>query len=167
MKLKGKAWKFPRDDINTGLIRKQIYNPLPIAEQSKHCLESLDPTFASRVQPGDFIVAGKNFGCGSSTPAHLSILGLGIPVVVAESFGPLFMSNCIGGGLWPVVCADVLRHVETGDVLEFDTQTGELNNVTRKTRLQAKQLHVIHRAIVEAGGEKVYLKQRIGQERGQ
>ena len=81
MKLTGKVWKFPQDDINTGLIRKQMYNHLPPQEQGRHCMEALDPEFSAKVQPGDFIVAGTNFGCGSSTPAHYSIVALGIPAV--------------------------------------------------------------------------------------
>jgi len=165
MKLTGKVWKFPQSDINTGLIRKQMYNHLPPDEQGRHCLESLDPTFASKVRRGDFIVAGTNFGCGSSTPAHYSILALGIPAVIAESFGPLFFSNCVGGGLWPIVCPGILDLIETGDTLEIDTDTVELRNVTRGRSLTGKPLPDIYRAMIEAGGEKPYLKERLARSR--
>ena len=161
MKITGRVWKFAQDDINTGLIRKQMYNHLPPDEQGKHCLESLDPTFAAKAQPGDFIVAGTNFGCGSSTPAHYSILALGIPAVIAESFGPLFYSNCVGGGLWPIACPGILDLVEAGDTLEIDTDTFELKNVSRGKTLQGRPLPEIYRAMVLAGGEKPYLKARL------
>jgi 3-isopropylmalate/(R)-2-methylmalate dehydratase small subunit len=165
MKLTGKVWKFPQDDINTGLIRKQMYNHLPPQEQGKHCMEALDPTFASKVKPGDFIVAGTNFGCGSSTPAHYSIVALGIPAIVAESFGALFFSNCAGGALWPVVCPGILGLVETGDTMEIDTDSFVVRNVGTGKTLQATALPEIYRAMIQAGGEKPYLKARLARER--
>ena len=70
MKVTGTAWKFPQDDINTDLIRLEIYAHLPLVEQAKHCMETLDPSFAARVRPGDIVVGGRNFGCGSSRPAR-------------------------------------------------------------------------------------------------
>jgi 3-isopropylmalate/(R)-2-methylmalate dehydratase small subunit len=165
MKLTGKAWKFPQDDINTGLIRKQMYNHLPPQEQGKHCMEALDPEFSSKVKPGDFIVAGTNFGCGSSTPAHYSIVALGIPAVVAESFGTLFFSNCVGGALWPIVCPGILGLVETGDTLEIDTDTFVVRNVGTGKTLQGIALPEIYRGMIDAGGEKPYLKARLAAER--
>jgi 3-isopropylmalate/(R)-2-methylmalate dehydratase small subunit len=165
MKLTGKVWKFPQDDINTGLIRKQMYNHLPPQEQGKHCMEAIDPSFASKVKPGDFIVAGTNFGCGSSTPAHYSIVALGIPAVVAESFGALFFSNCAGGALWPVVCPGILGLVETGDTMEIDTDSFVVRNVGTGKTLQATALPEIYRAMIQAGGEKPYLKARLARER--
>lgn len=161
MKLTGKVWKFPQSDINTGLIRKQMYNHLPPQEQGKHCMEALDPEFATKVKPGDFIVAGTNFGCGSSTPAHYSIVALGIPAVIAESFGALFFSNCAGGALWPVVCPGILGLVETGDTLEIDTDSFEVRNVGTGKTLRGKPLPEIYRGMIQAGGEKPYLKSRL------
>jgi len=167
MKLTGKVWKFPQADINTGLIRKQMYNHLPPAEQGKHCMEAIDPAFASKVQPGDFIVAGTNFGCGSSTPAHYSIAALGIPAIVAESFGALFFSNCVGGALWPVVCPGILELVQAGDTLEIDTDTFVVRNVASGRSLQGKALPDSYRGMILAGGEKAYLKQRLQRAAGQ
>lgn len=161
MKITGKVWKFAQDDINTGLIRKQQYNHLPPQEQGKHCMETLDPTFAGKVQPGDIIVAGNNFGCGSSTPAHYSIMALGIPALIAESFAKLFFSNCIGSGLWPVPCAGILNLVATGDLLEIDTATFELRNLTHGKSIAGQPLPPLYRELIEAGGEKAYLKQRL------
>jgi 3-isopropylmalate/(R)-2-methylmalate dehydratase small subunit len=166
MKLTGRVWKFPQNDINTGLIRKQMYNHLPPQEQGKHCMEALDPEFSSKVKPGDFIVAGTNFGCGSSTPAHYSIVALGIPAIVAESFGALFFSNCVGGALWPIVCPGILGLVETGDTMEIDTDTFEVRNLATGKTLQGKALPEIYRAMIQAGGEKPYLKARLARAAG-
>ncbi len=161
MKLTGKVWKFPQHDISTGLIRRQMYNHLPPQEQGKHCMEALDPTFASKVAPGDFIVAGSNFGCGSSTPAHYSIAALGIPAIVAESFGALFFSNCAGGALWPIACPGILDLVQTGDTLEIDTDTFIVRNVASGRSLQGRALPDIYRGMILAGGEKPYLRERL------
>lgn len=164
MILTGKVWKFAQDDINTGLIRKQMYNHLPPHEQGRHCMETLDPEFPKNAQPGDFIVAGKNFGCGSSTPAHYAIAALGIPVIVAESFGSLFFSNCVGGAIWPIICPGIVGLVETGDTLEIDTDSYLVRNVASGRSLQARALPEIYRAMILAGGEKPYLKARLARQ---
>jgi 3-isopropylmalate dehydratase small subunit len=164
MKIAGRVWKFAQDDINTGLIRKQMYNHLPPHEQGRHCLESLDPEFGSKAQPGDIIVAGKNFGCGSSTPAHYSILALGIPAVVAESFGKLFLSNCVSGGLWPIACAGIADFVETGARLQIDTETAEITNLDTGRTTRGTPLPDLYRDMAAAGGEKAYLKARLAHE---
>jgi 3-isopropylmalate/(R)-2-methylmalate dehydratase small subunit len=161
MKITGKVWKFPQDDINTGLIRKQQYNHLPFEEQAKHCMEGLDPEFASKAKPGDILVAGKNFGCGSSTPAQHSIRGLGIPAIVAESYGTLFFSNCVSSGLWPLVCPGIVGLVNTGEQLEIDTDNGQVRNLANGRTLPCTPLPGLYREMVEMGGEKAYLKARL------
>ena len=165
MKITGKIWKFPQDDINTGLIRKQQYNHLPFEEQAKHCMESLDPAFASKARPGDILVAGKNFGCGSSTPAQHSIMGLGIAAIVAESFGKLFLSNCVSSGLWPVSCPGIVGLAETGDRIEIDTERWEVRNPASGRTLACVPLPALMREMIEIGGEKTYLKARLARER--
>jgi len=161
MKMTGKVWKFAQDDINAGLIRKQQYNHLPFEEQAQHCMESLDPGFAARAKPGDILVAGKNFGCGSSTPAQHSIRGLGIPAIVAESYGNLFFSNCVSSGLWPVVCPGIVGLVNTGEQLEIDTDNGQVRNLANGRTLPCTPLPALFREMVEMGGEKAYLKARL------
>ena len=100
MNIKGKVWRFPQDDINTDLIRRKMYAHLPIKEQAVHCLEQLDQAFGANVKPGDIVVAGRNFGAGSSTPVHLALLGLGIGAVMAESFGRVFFRSAIAGAAY-------------------------------------------------------------------
>jgi 3-isopropylmalate/(R)-2-methylmalate dehydratase small subunit len=161
MKITGRVWKFAQDDINTGLIRKQMYNHLPFEEQGRHCMESLDPEFPKKAQRGDIIVAGRNFGCGSSTPAHQSMLALGIVAVVAESFGKLFLSNCVSGGLWPVICPGVVGIVGTGGTIEIDTAAWRARNPATGQSLACTPLPDLYREMVEQGGEKPYLKARL------
>lgn len=161
MKITGRVWKFAQDDINTGLIRKQMYNHLPPQEQGRHCLESLDPEFASKAKPGDIIVAGTNFGCGSSTPAHYSIVALGITAIVAGSFGKLFMSNCVSGGLWPIACPGIVDFVETGQTIEIDTDSAEIRNLDTGGVTRGQALPDLYRDMAAAGGEKAYLKARL------
>lgn len=161
MKITGKVWSFPQDDINTGLIRKQMYNHLPPQEQGKHCMESLDPEFGAKVRPGDIIVAARNFGCGSSTPAHLSILALGIPAIVAASFGRLLLSNCVSGGLWPISCPGIVGLVNTGDRIEIDTDNWSVSNLANGKSLPCNSLPEFFRDMVMLGGEKAYLKARL------
>lgn len=165
MKIAGRIWKFPQDDINTGLIRKQMYNHLPPQEQAKHVLESMDPGFAAKARPGDIIVAGTNFGCGSSTPAHHALLALGIAAIVAESFGKLFLTNCVSGGLWPVTCPGAVALAATGDVIEIDTETWQVRNLASGKAIAAQPLPDFFREMIELGGEKAYLKARLARDR--
>ena len=106
MKATGKVWKFPQDDINTDQIRRKEYAYLPFNEQAKYCLEILDPQFPSQVSPGDIMVVGRNFGCGSSREhAPQSILRWGIKALIGESFAEIFADNCTAIGL-PAVTAE-------------------------------------------------------------
>lgn len=129
-------------------------------------MESLDPEFAAKVQPGDIIVAGKNFGCGSSTPAHQSILALGIAAIVAESYGKLFLSNCVSGGMWPISCPGIVGLVNTGDRIEIDTDSWQVRNLATAKTLQCTQLPGFFREMIELGGEKGYLKARLARSAG-
>jgi 3-isopropylmalate/(R)-2-methylmalate dehydratase small subunit len=164
MKVTGTAWKIAQDNISTDQIRPKQYSHLPFKEQGPHCLEDIDPALGSRAKPGDFIIAGRNFGCGSSTAAHGAVLGLGIAAVVAESFGRLFLSNCVSGGLWAVTCPGILTFVESGERIELDTDNWQLRNLASGDTLAAQPLPEFFREMVELGGEKGYLKARIARE---
>lgn len=162
MKVTGAVWRFPQDDINTDQIRRKIYAHLPAKEQAQHCLEALDPEFSSKVQPGDIIVAGKNFGCGSSTPAFSAVMALGVAAVVAESFGRLFFRNCISAGLVVTPCAGIVDFVSGGDRIEVDTIAGQVRNLTTGKSLAFEPLPAFLREMAELGGEKAYLMARLG-----
>lgn len=161
MKITGAVWKFTRDDINTDEIRRSIYANLPLAEQATHCLETLDPEFAKKVSPGDILVGGKNFGAGSSRPAHATLMALGLAAVIAESFARVFFRNSISGGLLVQPCPGILDFVETGDRIELDTVAGRVRNLRSGAELATAPLAPFLREMVELGGEKPYLKTRL------
>lgn len=161
MKITGTAWKFPQDDINTDLIRLETYSHLSLADQAKHCLETLDPTFASKVNAGDIIVGGRNFGCGSSRPAHAALKALGVGAVIAESFGRIFFRSSISDNLLVTPCPGVVDFVSTGDHIELDVVSGELKNLTTGKVLTSAPLPNVLREIVECGGEKGWIKSRL------
>lgn len=164
MKVTGRVWKFPQDDINTDQIRGKIYAHLPAKEQAKYCFADLDSEFAAKVMPGDILVAGKNFGCGSSTPVHSALMVLGIAAVVAESFGKIFFRSSISGGLVVAVCPEITGAVESGDRIEVDTVKGCVKNLSTGRILSCNPLPAILNEMVECGGEKPYLKARLARE---
>ena len=164
MKLNGTAWKFAQEDISTDLIRGKAYSHLAPKEQGAHCLEEVDPAFAAQARPGDFIVAGKNFGCGSSTAAHVAVIGLGIGAVIAESLGKLFITNAASAGLWALTCPGITEFVNAGDKLELDTTTWQLRNVATGKTIAVNPLPEFLREMIELGGEKNYLRARLARE---
>ncbi len=161
MKVTGRAWKLARDDINTDQIRRSIYANLPLPDQAKHCLETIDPTFASKVTRGDILVAGKNFGAGSSRPAHATLMELGLAAIVAESFSRVFFRNSISGGLLVTPCPGICDVVETGDEIEVDTALGYIRNLRSGANVVCPPLPAFLRGMVEYGGEKAYIKARM------
>jgi 3-isopropylmalate/(R)-2-methylmalate dehydratase small subunit len=152
MELKGKAWTFG-DNISTDLIAPgrlfHLRSNLP--ELAKHVLEDADPEFASKVQPGDFVVGGSNFGLGSSREHAPTIIKLaGVSAVIAQSFARIFFRNAINIGL-PVIQCDTSR-IETGDELVADLAGGTLRNVTKDFTLEFPPLPGIMRTILADGG---------------
>lgn len=116
----GKIFKF-HNDLDTDQIIASQYLLLPTIEEMKvHTFESLDPTFPEKVRPGDYVVGGENFGCGSSREQAPSVLkALGIQAVVAKSFARIFYRNAINIGLLVIVCKDLPDQVETGDEMDL------------------------------------------------
>ncbi len=126
--LKGKVWKFG-DDISTDLIipGKYKFKTIDLDELSKHAMEGADPQFASKVSKGDIIVAGENFGCGSSREqAPLVIKHAGVSAVVAKSFARIFYRNSFNVGLPLVECPELYDNVDTGDVVEIKLSEGKI-----------------------------------------
>lgn len=152
MAFNGKAWKFG-DNISTDLIAPgrlfHLRSNLP--ELAKHVLEDADPEFPAKVQQGDFVVGGNNFGLGSSREHAPTIIKLaGVSAVVASSFARIFYRNAINVGL-PVIQCDT-SDIETGDELEVDLSEGTVKNVTRGFILTFPPLPGIMRTILEDGG---------------
>lgn len=158
MLLKGKAHKFG-DDINTDYIisGKYKFNTLNLNELAKHVMEDVDPEFFKHCKPGDFIVAGDNFGCGSSREqAPLAIKYANAGAVIAKSFARIFFRNAINVGL-PLLECDT-KKIENGDKIEVDLKKGVIFNRTKNFTLSAHPLPEIMIKILNAGGLAKYFK---------
>ncbi len=148
----GKAWKFG-DNISTDLIAPgrlfHLRSDLP--ELAKHVLEDADPEFASKMNRGDFVVGGSNFGLGSSREHAPTIIHLaGVSAVIAKSFARIFYRNAINVGL-PVIQCDT-DNIDTGDELEMDVEEGTLKNITKDLTLTFPPLPDVMRTILDDGG---------------
>jgi methanogen homoaconitase small subunit len=158
-RFKGKAWKF-RDCIDTDVIIAgrylRTFNPEDLAA---HVMEAEDPEFSGKVNKGDILVAGWNFGCGSSREqAPVAIKTAGVSVVIAKSFARIFYRNAINIGL-PVITADI--DAEEGDILEVDVNEGTIINITQNKEYKIKAFDKTMLDILESGGlVNNYLKQK-------
>ncbi len=158
MKLKGKVWKFG-DNISTDHIVPGRYYHLRsnIEELAKHIMEDVDAEFYKKISPGDLIVAGKNFGMGSSREhAPLALKVAGISAVIAKSFARIFYRNAINIGL-PLLIADT-DMIESGDLLEINFESGIIKNLTKKIDIKTKPLPKIMINILNEGGLINYVK---------
>ncbi len=152
MRFFGKAHKFG-DDVNTDYIisGKYKFKTLDMKELAKHVMEDLDPDFYKKISGGDFIVAGSNFGCGSSREqAPLAIRNAGISAVLAKSFARIFYRNCINTGLPVVECDTGL--IDGGDMIEVDLAGGIILNKTRELEIPVKPLPGVMIKILNDGG---------------
>ena len=124
--IKGNVWKFG-DGIDTDIIIPARYLILPLEEMKQKTMEPLNPEFPGKVKPGDVIVAGRNFGCGSSREQAPAVLrDLGIKAIVAVSFARIFFRNAINLGLPVVECQDVYDHIQEGDSIEIYLSSGKI-----------------------------------------
>jgi len=158
MKMVGRAWKFG-DDISTDHITPGRYYHLRsnMSELAKHVMEDADPDFMKKFKPGDFIVAGKNFGMGSSREhAPLALKIAGVSAVIAKSFARIFYRNAINVGL-PVLIADT-DSIDSGDKLEVDLEKGIIVNRTKGEELRVKGIPEVMLKILNEGGLVNYVK---------
>ena len=164
MKIRGKAWKFG-DNIDTDQIFPGAYLTLTdVEEMGKHAMEGVPgkEDFAKRVNKGDIIVAGKNFGCGSSREqAPIAIKGCGISLVIAKSFARIFYRNAVNIGLPIMECKDV-DMIDEGDMLEVDLESGEIRDIEKNITLRGSPVTSLEFEIMKAGGLISYLKNREG-----
>jgi 3-isopropylmalate/(R)-2-methylmalate dehydratase small subunit len=159
---KGKVWKYG-DNINTDVIfpGKYTYSILEPEEMARHALEDLDPDFAQKVKPGDVIVAGKNFGCGSSREQAATCLKYaGVQAVVAKSFARIFFRNAINQGLPVLQSAEAVENIEDGEEVEIDFARGEIKGEKGTFKFPPFPESVI--GILEAGGLIPYTKKKLG-----
>jgi methanogen homoaconitase small subunit len=149
-KIKGKVWKFG-DSIDTDVIIPGRYlRTFSLDDLASHVMEGVDPSFTDKVSPGDIIVAGWNFGCGSSREqAPVALKHAGISVIIAKSFARIFYRNAINIGL-PVVVADV--NAREGDVLSIDLGEGIIENITISRKFKIEPFKEFILQILEEGG---------------
>ncbi len=152
-KIKGRVWKFG-DNIDTDVIIPARYlNTTDPEELGKHCMEDADPDFSKKVKKGDVIVAGRNFGCGSSREhAPIAIKACGISCVIAGSFARIFYRNAFNTGLLLIESEEASQKIEEGDELEIDINKGEIRNLTKKEVYKIPPLPEFMQKILLDGG---------------
>jgi 3-isopropylmalate/(R)-2-methylmalate dehydratase small subunit len=155
-----KVWRFG-DDVDTDALAPGRYMKFSIEEIAKHCLEALDPDFASSVRPGDVVVAGRNFGTGSSRDqAPAALKHLGVSLLVAETFAGLFYRNALNLGLPALVCADAGR-IGPGARLSVDMEAGKIENMATGETLACEPIprHLVQ--MMRDGGLLPHLEKRL------
>ncbi len=161
---KGRVWKYG-DNVNTDVIfpGKYTYSILDPEEMARHALEDLDPDFAQKVKPGDVIVAGRNFGCGSSREQAATCLKYaGVQAVVAKSFARIFFRNAINQGLPVLQSEEAVDNIENGDEIEIDITLGKVKTARGDFSFPPFSESVM--GILEAGGLIPYTKKKLESE---
>ena len=160
--MRGRVWKFG-DHIDTDVIIPARYlNTSDPAELAKHCMEDADPHFAQKVRPGDIIVAGENFGCGSSREhAPIAIKAAGVACVVAKSFARIFYRNSFNTGLPIVECPQGVDRIQEGDEIEVDLDKGIIRNLTRAEEYPFTPIPPFMQELLLKGGLLGYVKERM------
>ncbi|MFC1667355.1 3-isopropylmalate dehydratase small subunit [Candidatus Omnitrophota bacterium] len=160
MKFKGKVWKFGSDVNTDEIIPARFLNTQDARELGAHCMEDIDAGFSKKVSKGDVIVAGKNFGCGSSREhAQIAIKGAGVSCVIAESFARIFYRNSINMGLPILEIKDVAK-IREGDYLEVDLDKGTILDLSENKLYDAQPLSKFIQEIIASGGLLKWIKRK-------
>ena len=161
MELRGKAWKYG-DDVDTDVIIPARYlNTSDPAELARHCMEDIDASYASKVSRGDIIVAGKNFGCGSSREhAPIAIKASGASAVIARSFARIFYRNSFNMGLPIFEAPQAVDEIDPGDRIAVDMAKGTLRNETKGKEYRIAPVPPFMQELVAAGGLLNYIVAR-------
>ncbi len=159
MKAEGKVIKYG-DNIDTDVIIPARYLNTSLPEElAKHCMEDIDKEFVNKVQNGDIMVGGANFGCGSSREhAPIAIKASGISCVIAESFARIFFRNSINIGLPILECPEASKDIEPGDTVEVNFDSGVITNKTKNRTYQAAAFPPFMQELINAGGLVKYIK---------
>lgn len=160
MKTQGKVFKYP-DNVDTDVIIPARYlNTANAQELAKHCMEDIDTDYVKQVQPGDIMVAGWNFGCGSSREhAPLVIKTCGTGCVIAKSFARIFYRNAINIGMPILECEQAAEEIQPGDQVAVDFDTGIIRNITAGKTYQAEPFPEFIQNIIKKGGLLASLKE--------
>jgi 3-isopropylmalate/(R)-2-methylmalate dehydratase small subunit len=153
MKATGTVFKYG-DNINTDVIIPARYlNTTDHAELASHCMEDIDSGFVKKVKPGDIIVGGRNFGCGSSREhAPIAIRASGVSCVIAKSFARIFYRNAINVGLTIIESEEAAGEIRNGDVVSVDFDTGRIHNITADRTYDVPPFPPFIQEIINAGG---------------
>jgi 3-isopropylmalate/(R)-2-methylmalate dehydratase small subunit len=165
MIFEGTVHKFGRDVDTDVIIPARYLNTNDPGELGSHCMEDIDADFVARVRPGDIVVAGENFGCGSSREhAPVAIRAAGVSCVVAASFARIFYRNAINTGLPIVICPAAVVGARAGDRLRVDLATGVVADLTQGTTYQADAFPAFMQELIAQGGLLPYVKARLDAE---
>ena len=150
------------DHVDTDVIIPARYlNTSDPKELAKHCMEDIDKDFAEKNKDGCIIVAGKNFGCGSTREhAPIALKASGVPLVIADSFARIFYRNALNIGLPIIECPEAAAEIQQGDQLEVDLSSGVIEDLTTSRRYQAMPIPPFMQQLIQAGGLMAYLKSR-------
>lgn len=161
MNTQGKVFKYP-DNVDTDVIIPARYLNTPNAQElALHCMEDIDKAFVKKVEKGDVIVAGWNFGCGSSREhAPMVIKESGISCVIAKTFARIFYRNAINIGLAILECPEASEKIDSGDEVAIDFDTGVITNLTKGETYQANPFPDFIKKIIQAGGLMADIKNR-------
>ena len=159
MNFTGKTCKFA-DNVDTdGIIPARYLNTSDAKELAAHCMEDVDATFAARVKPGEIVVAGRNFGCGSSREhAPIAIKACGVACVIAASFARIFYRNALNIGLPIVECPEASEVISAGDTVTVDLDRGTVTDETTGRDFKVEAYPPFMQELVSAGGLAAYLK---------
>jgi 3-isopropylmalate/(R)-2-methylmalate dehydratase small subunit len=165
MQYQGRAWKYG-DNVNTDVIfpGKYTYTVTDVAEMAKHALEDLDPAFASSMKPGDIVVGGSNWGCGSSREQAVTCLvSAGIKVLIAKSIARIYFRNAVNGGLLPVISPPAVDAIVNGEKVTVDAENYKV--ICAAGTFDFPPLSPSLKAILEAGGLIPMLRAKLAAER--
>lgn len=162
MKLTGRVWRFGNDVDTDAIIPARYLNTADPAELAKHCMEDADPDFPNKVQTGDIIVAGKNFGCGSSREhAPIAIKAAGVAGVVAKSFARIFYRNAINIGLPIFECPEDIDQIQESNQIEIDVKQGLIRDLTTGKTYTATPFPEFMQKIISTGGLIEYVREKV------
>jgi 3-isopropylmalate/(R)-2-methylmalate dehydratase small subunit len=165
MIIRGRVWRFG-DDIDTdAIIPARYLNTSDPSELARHVMEDADREFPSKVKKGDIIVAGKNFGCGSSREhAPIAIKAAGIQAVIAKTFARIFYRNAFNIGLPIFESPEASEGIKEGDTIEIDADAGVIRNITRAEEYKARPIPSFMQELIEAGGLIEWTRRRLYKE---
>jgi len=162
MIIKGKVWKF-KDNVDTDVIIPARYlNTSDPKELALHCMEDCDSEFVKKINQGDIIVAGRNFGCGSSREhAPIALKAAGVSCIIAQSFARIFFRNAINIGLPIFESEEIADQCSEGDFLKVDTAKGMIKNINKDRAYKLNPLPAFIQNIISLGGLREYVKEEV------